>query len=267
MVKAAVKKLVRRVQLARLRVLVARFRSNTRGNVAVITALAMLPMIAAVGCVIDYTDATMIKTKLQAAADAATLAAVSVNSSVVTAAKQMSGSGTISGGSTYLGNFFNANLSTSPENTGYSSLTSTPTASLNGTTITATITYSASVATDFMKALGQSSMSVSGTSTASYTQPSYINFYMMLDVSGSMSFPSTTAEQSRLMAVNPDNLNGSPGYPGGCTFACHFTSQGACAQSAPNNPYQGSIPAVGTSHNPGTNPSPGGYCQGFIISR
>ena len=28
----------------------------------------------------------------------------------------------------------------------------------------------------------------------------------MLDVSGSMSFPSTPAEQARLMAVNPDNL-------------------------------------------------------------
>jgi hypothetical protein len=78
-----------------------------------------------------------------------------------------------------------------------------------------------------------------------------------------MSFPSTTAEQSRLMAVNPDNLNGSPGYPGGCTFACHFAAQGACGQSSPSNPYQGPIPAVGKS----TNPSPGGYCQGFIISR
>ena len=49
----------------------------------------MLPMIAAVGCVIDYTDASMIKTKLQAAADAAALGAVSVNSSVVTTAKAM----------------------------------------------------------------------------------------------------------------------------------------------------------------------------------
>jgi hypothetical protein len=81
----------------------------------------------------------------------------------------------------------------------------------------------------------------------------------MIDVSGSMSFPSTPAEQARLMAVNPDNLGE---YPNGCQFACHFTAQGACGQG-----NQGPIPAVGTLHNPGTNPSPGGYCQGFIISR
>ena len=57
---------------------------------------------------------------------------------------------------------------------------------------------------------------------------------------------------------------GSPGYPQGCQFACHFAAQGACPQTASDgNPYQGTIPTVGKS----TNPSPGGYCQGFIISR
>ncbi len=79
-------------------------------------------MIAAVGCVIDYTTASMIKTKLQAAADAASLATVSISSSVVTTAKNMTGNGNVSGGSTYATNFFNANLSTSPENTGYTSV-------------------------------------------------------------------------------------------------------------------------------------------------
>src|SRR5271170_6200385 len=114
-------------KLARLRALVAKFRLNTRGNVAVISAVAALPMIAAVGCVIDYTNASMIKTKLQAAADAAALATVSVNSSVITTAKGMSKNGSVSGGSTYATNFFNANLTTSPEDTGYSSLTPTAT--------------------------------------------------------------------------------------------------------------------------------------------
>ncbi len=73
-------KLDPRARLARLRTLITNFRSNTRGNVAVITAVSALPMIAALGCVIDYSSATMIRTKLQAAADAAALATVSVNS-------------------------------------------------------------------------------------------------------------------------------------------------------------------------------------------
>src|SRR5271169_1163725 len=104
---AFLEKLRQDAQFARTRALISDFRSNRRGNVAVITALAMLPMIAAVGCVIDYTTATMIKTKLQAAADAASLATVSNNSSVVTAAKAMSGSGTVAGASTYATNFYN----------------------------------------------------------------------------------------------------------------------------------------------------------------
>ncbi len=227
------------------------FGSATRGNSAIIFALAALPIISAVGCVIDYSFASMIKTKLQAAADAATLATVSNNSPIVTTAKGMTGNGTVSGGATYLTNFFNEDTSA------FSgiSLTPTPTVTKSGQGVTATATFSYAVPTYFLKLMGYSSITVSGSSTASFTLPTYIDFYLMLDVSGSMSFPSTTAEQERLMAVNPDNLGQ---YAGGCQFACHFTSQGGCGQS-----NQGPTPAVGRS----TNPSPGGYCQGFIISR
>ena len=72
----------------------------------------------------------------------------------------------------------------------------------------------------------------------------------MIDVSGSMSFPSTPSEQTRLMAVNPDNLGQ---YPNGCQFACHFTAQNGCGQS-----NQGPIPAVGHSYGGYVpNPNPG----------
>jgi Flp pilus assembly protein TadG len=257
---ASIKKLARSAQLARVRALVANFGSNTRGNVAVISALAALPMIAAIGCVVDYSTAAMIRTKLQAAADSASLATVSVNSSVITTAKAMSGSGTVAGGSTFTTNFFNANLNAAPENVGYSSLTSAATVTRTGMKITAAVTYSAQVPTFFIGILGSSykNIAINGTSTASYTLPTYINFYLMLDVSGSMSFPSTSAEQTRLEAVNPDNYSL---YPNGCTFACHFTAQGACSQSEQKS---GVPPSAYTST---YNPSPGGYCQGFNISR
>ncbi len=256
------KRLAQRAQSARLLSLIAQFRSNKRGNVAVITALCCLPLIAAVGCVIDYTTASLVKTKLQAAADAAALATVSVNSSVVTTAKGMSSNGNVSGGSTFATNFFNANLNASPANVGYTNLTPTATVALSGTKMTATVSFTAKVPTYFMGVMGFSNTNLSGSSTASYTMPTYINFYLMLDVSGSMSFPSTAAEQARLMAVNTDNLLGSPGYAQGCQFACHFSAQGACPQTG-NPVHQGPTPAVGQP----TNPSPGGYCQGFIISR
>ena len=211
MVKAAMQRLARGARLARLRSLISSFRGNKRGNVAVITALALLPMVAAMGCAVDYSMASMVKTKLQAAADAASLATVSINSSVITTAKSMTGNGTVSGGSTFATNFFNANLAQAPENNGYtaSSLAPTATVTKTGTTITATVAFTAQVPTYFMGVMGYKNIAVSGTSSASYTLPTYIDFYLMLDVSGSMSFPSTTAEQSRLLAVNPDNLNGS----------------------------------------------------------
>jgi Flp pilus assembly protein TadG len=242
-------------QFARLRALIANFQSNSRGNVAVISGLAALPMMAAVGCAIDYSNASMIRTKLQAAADAATLATVSFNSPVVTTAKNMTGNGTVSGGSAYATSFFTADL---PAN--YSTVTPTVTVTKTGTTVTATVSFSTSVATYFTRIIGYPNITIADSSTASFTLPTYIDFYLMLDVSGSMSFPSTTAEQARLQAVNPDNYTE---YPTGCTFACHFTAQGACAQSA-----QGPIPAQNHSysgHIP--NPNPGGYCQGFTISR
>jgi Flp pilus assembly protein TadG len=243
-----------------MRNLITKFRLNKRGNVAVISALTAIPLLSAAGCAIDYSMASWIKMKLQAAADAATLATMSINSPAVTAAKAMTGNGTISGGSTDAINYFNANLSAAPASNGYTGLTSSATVSKSSHVLTAKLTFSATVPTYFMGIIGFKNLAVGGSSSASYTMSTYINFYLLLDVSGSMSFPSTTAEQARLLAVNPDNLGE---YPNGCQFACHFTSQGACAQSD-----QGSIPATGHSYSGYVpNPSPGGYCQGYTISR
>ncbi len=248
-------------QRARLRALVGRFKSERRGNVAVITALAALPMISAMGCVIDYSNATMTRTKLQAAADAASLATVSNNSPVLITAKAMTSDGSVTGGSAYATNFFTANLPSA-----YSTVVPTVSVTKTGMTMTATVAFSTTVPTYFMKIVGYPNITIADTSTASYTLSAYIDFYLMLDVSGSMSFPSTAAEQTRLTAVNPDNLAGSNGYPAGCQFACHFAAQGACSQNG--NPGQGPIPAVAHSYGGYIpNPNPGGYCQGFIISR
>ncbi len=117
----------------------------------------------------------------------------------------MSGNGTVSGGSTFATNFFNANLTHGagehrlhePHADGdrhhkrhddhrHRFLYGACSHLLHGNH-------------------GFQKHRVSGTSSASYTLPTYINFYLMLDVSGSMSFPSTAAEQARLLAVNPDN--------------------------------------------------------------
>jgi Flp pilus assembly protein TadG len=210
-------------QFARARVLVANFRNDRRANVAVITAIAVIPIFAAIGCVVDYTMASTVKTRLQAAADATSLAVISVNSSVLAAAKAKAGSGEVSGDSTFINNFFTSNLANL---TNYQSLSLT-TASVvkSGQVVTATVAYTAQVPTYFMGIFGHKTVTVSGTSQSTYTLPTFLDVYLMLDVSGSMGFPSTSGEQTRLMAINPD-LYGQ--YAGGCTFACHFSGSGTC---------------------------------------
>ena len=189
------------VLLARVPALLSQFRTNRAGNTAIIFALSAIPVVAAIGCVTDYSYATMVKTKLQAASDAAALATVSNNSPIVATAKSMSGNGTVAGGPTYIQNFFSA------DTTAFTGVSATGSTTKSGTTVTATLSYSYNVPTTFMKVLGYPSMALTGSSTASVTVATYIDFYLMLDVSGSMSFPSTAAEQVRLMSVNPDNLH------------------------------------------------------------
>src|SRR5213079_1200963 len=84
-------------------------------------------------------------------------------------------------------------------------------------------------------------------SSSAATLPPYLDFYLTLDVSGSMGLPSTTDEAKRLQYLSPDNY---VQYPTGCTLACHFSQQnGPCTDS-------------GTQGYP-TN----GYCLGYMISR
>jgi Flp pilus assembly protein TadG len=246
----------RHTRLARLRALITSFRTNTRGNVAIMVGLFAIPIVVIIGWVVDYSMATSAKAKLQAGADAATLAAVSVNSPIVANARAMNGTnGPVTNGTTYLANIFRLNWPSAPTPS-----ISSSSVSKSGMVVTASLTFTAQIPTVFLAVVGFRNFTITGTSTSSYTMPTYIDFYMMLDVSGSMSFPSTAAEQTRLMAVNPDNFGK---YPSGCQFACHFTLQNGCGQSS-----QGPIPAVGHSYSGFIpNPSPGGYCQGFIISR
>src|SRR5271154_3124828 len=130
--------------IARLCAFIFDFRSNKRGNTAIMFALSAIPVVAAIGCVVDYSYASMIKTKLQAAADAAALATLSNNSPIVVTAKAMSGNGTVSGGPTYIQNFFSA------DTPAFSGVTATGGTTKSGMTVTATLNYSYSVPTTFL---------------------------------------------------------------------------------------------------------------------
>jgi Flp pilus assembly protein TadG len=210
----------------RLTALISRFRRDRRGNIAVIFAFALLPVLSAIGCATDYSLAARMKAKMQSAADAAAVASISENSTGYLAATKMTSDGAVTVAQTDASNIFNGNVPT----TGYtvSSLNVTPTVTKTGSTLTSLVTFSAQVPTVFMNVVGFPAMTITGSSTASASMPLYLDFYLMLDVSESMGLPSTDAEQTRLAGINPDMFSE---YPKGCTLACHFTVSNSCADS------------------------------------
>jgi Flp pilus assembly protein TadG len=234
--------------------LIGRFRRDRRGNLAVIFTLASIPLVSALGSAVDYSLATRMKAKLQSAADSASVASISQNSAGYLAASQMSGDGTITAGVNDANAVFDGNMSTMA---GYKNLTRTSTVTKTGIKLNSNITFSADVPTTFMKVIGYQSITVTGVSKSTASLPPYLDFYLMLDVSGSMGLPSTNAEQTRLTTLNPDDFSV---YPNGCTFACHFQAKNSCTDPSVNettNPAGNVRQAYPTNN----------YCLGYLISR
>jgi Flp pilus assembly protein TadG len=209
--------------------LVNRFRKDKRGNIAVIFAIACVPLISAVGCAIDYSEAARIRSKMQSAADAAAVASISQQSPGWLAASTMTGNGVVTVAQTEATNIFNGNVNASSSLFTGKSVNAVVTKT--GPTLTANVTFSANVPVTFMKVAGWSQLTVTGSSSASSSLPLYLDFYVTLDVSGSMGLPSTSNGQTALNNVNPDNYGQ---YPTGCTLACHFSVQNVCSDTGTN---------------------------------
>ena len=76
-----------------------------------IFALSLLPVLSGIGCAVDYSRATQLRSKLQAAADAASVGSIARNSPAYLAAGTMTSDGPISAGVADATNIFNGNMS------------------------------------------------------------------------------------------------------------------------------------------------------------
>lgn len=123
---------------------------------------------------------------------------------------------------------FNANLTSTPT---LQNVSMVSTVTKSGSNLSSTLTATASYPTTFLKLIGISTIPLTAASTSVNSMPLYKDFYLLLDVSGSMGLPSTDAEESRLAAINPDDKSE---YPNGCTFACHFSGNQGYALSRTN---------------------------------
>jgi len=223
---------------------------DRRGAVAVIMALCAPVLMLMIGFAIDYGYALDMQQRIDAAADTAVLAALSP-----TTANESGGYGNayMNGVMWYLASdTFTANTKSIPASIPISLTPPNISTGTSGnlTTYTATITWTASVPTWFAGLVGMAAIPIHGISSSTVTPPLYEDFYMMLDLSGSMDFGSTTTEQARLQAIN----TGSPddnGYSAGCQFACHFA--GYKGFSLSRNAGNAAQTAVTSCPQPGTN--------------
>jgi Flp pilus assembly protein TadG len=186
-----------------------RVRRDRAGNVTIIFALTLIPMMGAVGVGVDFSRASRIRTVLIAAADAASVGAIAKSSKAYIAASTMSGNGSISTGVTDAGNIFNAQMQ---NRTGYSNLAVNSTVSKTGLTVTSNVAFTASVASDFMGIFGIKTINLAGSSTAANNLPIYMDFYLLLDNTPSMGVGATPADVATMVNNTPDQ----------CAFACHI---------------------------------------------
>ena len=184
-----------------------RFAGSRDANVAIIFALMLVPTIYLLGMALDYTQAYHKQSQLTAAADAAAIAAVTP----AMLAKPSSAA------STAATNVFNATAASLPGLAARPALTVHITDS--GVSRTAVVSYSAASTNNFPILLGNSTWSLTGTSTASATGAANINFYLLLDDSSSMAIAGTPAGITTMVNNTPSQ--------GGCAFACHETNPAA----------------------------------------
>jgi Flp pilus assembly protein TadG len=199
------------------------FGYNSDANVAIIFALSLIPATFLVGMALDFSSAIQRRASLNAAADAAALAAVTPSMLTQSnAAAQTSAQ-----------NIFNAESSATGGVVNSSPIV-TVTTSSSGLTRTAVVSYTASSVNNFPGILGQSNWPISGSSTATATAAPNINFYLLLDNSPSMNLPATSAGITAMITAT-QNAPASGANANGCAFACHESNPAGDNLGNPGN--------------------------------
>ena len=202
----------------RLRARAAALLGGRSGNVTILFAFSLVPLVGLIGYGVDYGVAITDKAKLDAAADAAAIAGV-VSAKAYFAANPVQSNLTANAyaaGAAQATNAFTVNAGTVP----FAQVTlQTPLISRIGQTITSSVTYSATIKNNFGQIFRTPTTTFGNTVTASADLPSYLDFYLLLDVSGSMGLPATSSGMTQLAASNKDMWSD---YKQGCQFACHF---------------------------------------------
>jgi Flp pilus assembly protein TadG len=185
------------------------FLRDREGNLSVIFALTLLPVVGLIGAGVDYTQSSNRKLMLDGFADSAALAAVTP--AMLASTDQASVSVATS--------VFNSQAASVKGIT--QPVTLSVTTADNGLVRSVIVGYHTTSKTNFGAFIGMSLVPLSGSSQASATVPPNIDFYLLLDNSPSMAIAATTAGINTMTSHTPDQ----------CAFACHESD------TSPNDYY------------------------------
>ena len=228
-----------------LRAWLYRFVRDRRANVAVIFALALVPIVFLLGMALDYTHAQHMKVDLDAATDAAAVAAVTsammqqspqvaqttaqnvfnVTANTLVTNNSLAGQPTF----TVAVNCSNPNATTGyctyPACPGTNAVYSDPVNSSNQVVRNVQVCYSAASNNNFPGVLKQPSWPFTGQSATRNQSAPNINFYLLLDDSPSMAIGATSTDINTLIANTQKQVDSTGSK--GCGFACHETNPAA----------------------------------------
>lgn len=205
------------------------FLAQQSGAVAIIFALALIPVLGMTGVAIDYANVSAARSQANSIADAAALSAVS-DSNVKPAtppAEQLKISERAAE------NEFHSQMAASTPHWKLAQASFKAEQMDNGVRIE--VCYEGAIETTILKVFGFQSMTFSSCAKAQSAPPVYVSVYALIDASGSLGIGATHADQ----ALMERRL--------GCAFACHTIND--VNDRSCNNPG-GSIPRGWWSQTP-----------------
>ncbi|KTR05545.1 hypothetical protein NS365_11085 [Aureimonas ureilytica] len=188
---------------------------------AIVFALALIPLLGFVGLATDYAKSLLVKRRLELAIDSAALASVKRTVDLLNDG-QTSQSSAIQQGEAE-GKAYMAAQSQRLMDTDLSAVNVKVT--IDGSTITSQTGYAAGVPTAFAQLFGVKTFQIAGNSGASVTLSPYVDVHVLIDVSESMAIGATERDQDIInnMQVRRFNPDGSSWVgQNGCAIACHI---------------------------------------------